>query len=284
MDDQPQRFEISRIKQSFDRAADTYHDAAVLQHEIGRRLLEALEPVKLDANMVLDAGCGTGEALRALQQRFKSAHVISLDVSENMLQHVRSKGSLWRKPDVVCAEIEQLPFADNSIDLVFSNLAIQWVNDLPSALAELYRVLAPGGLLMFSTFGPDTLMELRRSWQSVDQAVHVNSFIDMHDIGDMLLQAGMSDPVMSAEKLVVQYQQAQMLMQDLRDIGANITAQGHRLGLLTPASLRKVYAAYEQFRTDDGLPASYEVVYGHAWKPDIKLHARQDKVKVDLIP
>ncbi len=261
-------YDLRRVRSAFNNAADSYDDAAVLQREILHRLLEALEPVRHQPSVILDAGCGTGEAYPALRKRYRKAQIIALDIAENMLQRTRRQGGLLHKPDCICADIEHLPLADNSVDMIFSNLALQWVNDLPATLAGFYRVLAPGGLLVFSTFGPDTLKELRQCWRQVDDAVHVNDFIDMHDIGDALLQTGMADPVMSAETITVTYQQATTLMQDLRAIGANVTAAGHRQGLLTPSSLKQVCDAYEQFRRDDGLPASYEVIYGHAWKPD----------------
>ncbi len=261
-------YDLRRVRSAFNNAVDSYDDAAVLQREILHRLLEALEPVRHQPSVILDAGCGTGEAYPALRQRYRKAQIIALDIAENMLQRARSRGGLLHKPDCVCADIEYLPLADNSVDMIFSNLALQWVNDLPATLAGFYRVLAPGGLLVFSTFGPDTLKELRQCWRQVDDAVHVNDFIDMHDIGDALLQTGLADPVMSAENITVTYQQATTLMQDLRDIGANVTSAGHRQGLLTPSSLKQVCDAYEQFRRDDGLPASYEVIYGHAWKPE----------------
>lgn len=275
-------FDLARVRSSFDRAASTYEQAAVLQNEIARRLVEALDLVKLDARRILDAGCGTGESYRPLQKRYPKAGIVALDIAEAMLLQTRAKGSLFNKPDCVCAQLERLPFADDSFDLVFSNLAIQWCSHLPDALAEMHRVLKPGGLVMFTSFGPDTLKELRASWQSVDDAVHVNSFIDMHDVGDMLLAAGFSDPVMQAEQMVVNYDSATLLMQDLRDIGANVTADGHQQGLVTPAKLARVIKSYEQFRTDDGLPASYEVVYGHAWKPDRSIAQNPQTIPVDF--
>lgn len=277
-------FETARIRRRFNQAASSYDRAAVVQREILHRLFEALQPVKHDPGIILDAGCGTGEAWPLLHKRYRKARVIALDIAENMLRHTRRRGGLWHKPECLCADIGQLPLADNSTDMIFSNLALQWVNDLPQTLAGFYRVLKPGGLLVFSTFGPDTLRELRQCWRQVDDAVHVNDFTDMHDIGDALLQCGMSDPVMSAEHIVVTYEKAMTLMQDLRDIGANVTASGHRRGLLTPASVKRVCKAYEQFRRPDGLPASYEVIYGHAWKPQHVVGGQSSSVTVNLTP
>lgn len=258
-------FDPQRIRNAFDRAAESYDQAAVLQKEVCKRLLEKLEVVRLSPQWILDAGSGTGEAVRPLQKKYKKAEVVVLDLSERMLKKAAGQGALFRKPHQVCANIESLPFADNSFDLLFSSLAMQWCNDLGATLVEFKRVLKPGALLQFATFGPDTLKELRASWQQVDGAVHVNSFIDMHDIGDGLLQAGFAEPVMESEIITVNYQEVDTLMQDLRDIGANVTARGHRQGLLTRNMLKQLREAYEVYRQQEVLPASYEIVYGHAW-------------------
>jgi malonyl-CoA O-methyltransferase len=258
-------FDPQRIRNAFDKAAESYDQAAVLQKVVCKRLLEKLEVVRLSPQWILDAGSGTGEAVKPLQKKYKKAEVVVLDLSEHMLEKAAGQGALFRKPHQVCANIESLPFADNSFDLLFSSLAMQWCNDLGATLVEFKRVLKPGALLQFATFGPDTLKELRTSWQQVDGAVHVNNFIDMHDIGDGLLQAGFAEPVMESEIITVNYQEVDTLMQDLRDIGANVTASGHRQGLLTRNMLKQLREAYEVYRQQDVLPASYEVVYGHAW-------------------
>jgi malonyl-CoA O-methyltransferase len=257
-----------RIRKAFDKSADSYDQAAVLQKEVCSRLIEKLDVVRLSPEWILDAGTGTGEAVKPLQKRFKKADLCLLDLSERMLDKAVKQGVLFRKPHAVCGDIESLPFTDDSFELVFSNLAMQWCNDIDTVLAEFKRVLKPGGLLVFTTFGPDTLKELRSSWQQVDDAVHVNAFLDMHDIGDALLQGGYAEPVMEAELITVNYQEVGTLMQDLRDIGANVTANGHRQGLLTRNMLARLGEAYERFRKDGVLPASYEVVYGHAWMPE----------------
>ena len=243
-----------KIRRAFDRAADSYDDAAVLQKEVCRRLLEKLDYIKLSPQLILDAGVGTGEAVAPLMPRYKKSRLVALDLSE-------------RKPRLVCADIEHLPFRENSFELIISSLTLQWCNDLPATLQDFLRVLKPGGLLMFSTFGPDTLKELRACWRQIDGAVHVNEFTDMHDVGDGLLQAGFADPVMEAEAIKVNYESVDALMADLRAIGANATAEGGRAGLTTPSVLTKLRRAYDRYRVDERLPASYEVVYGHAWKP-----------------
>ncbi len=275
-----QIFDPQRIRNAFDRAAESYDQAAVLQKEVCKRLLEKLEVVRLSPQWILDAGSGTGEAVGPLQKKYKKAEVVVLDLSERMLKKAAGQGALFRKPHQVCANIELLPFADNSFDLLFSSLAMQWCNDLGATLVEFKRVLKPGALLQFATFGPDTLKELRASWQQVDAAVHVNSFIDMHDIGDGLLQAGFAEPVMESEIITVNYQEVDTLMQDLRDIGANVTASGHRQGLLTRNMLKQLREAYEIYRQQEVLPASYEIVYGHAWVAPAESKTESGDIKV----
>ena len=256
-----------KIRRAFDRAANSYDDAAVLQKEVCSRLLEKLEYIKLSPQLILDAGVGTGEAVAPLMKRYKKSRLVALDLSERMLAKALAHGRLLRKPELVCADLEHLPFCENSFELIFSSLTLQWCNDMPATMEDFLRVLKPGGLLMFSTFGPDTLKELRSCWSQIDDAVHVNEFTDMHDVGDGLLQTGFADPVMEAETITVNYESVDKLMEDLRAIGANATAEGGRTGLTTPSVLTKLRRAYDVYRMDMLLPASYEVVYGHAWKP-----------------
>ncbi len=263
-----QHISKQKIRRAFDRAASSYDDAALLQKEVCRRLLQKLEYIRLSPQWILDAGVGTGEAVTPLLKRYKKSRVVALDLSEQMLAKASVHGSLLRRPELVCADLEQLPFRDDCFDLVFSSLALQWCNDLQATLRDLLRVLKPGGLLLFTTFGPDTLKELRASWRQIDDAVHVNEFVDMHDIGDGLLQVGFADPVMEAESITVNYQSVDQLMADLRAIGANATADGGRHGLTTPSALLMLRQAYEAYRVDQLLPASYEIIYGHAWTPD----------------
>ena len=288
---QAQKFDQKSVRRAFDRAAETYQQFAVLQTEVCNRLLEKLEIVKISPQVILDAGTGTGAAIPALFARYKKAHVVTLDLSENMLLKAGQHGSFLRSPQAVCGDIERLPFADNSFDLVFSSLSMQWCNDLNAALAEAKRVLKPGGLYVFTTFGPDTLKELRYSWSKVDAANHVNMFVDMHDIGDALLQDGFAEPVMEAEVLTVTYDSVDGLMHDLKAIGANVTASASQAeraakGLGGKSMLQTVRQNYEKYRQGNLLPATYEVIYGHAWKPVLEVSKnktdKQQFVKFEL--
>jgi len=260
------------MRRSFDKAATTYDQAAVLQREVCVRALERLDLVKLDPAAIIDAGCGTGFASPALHKRYPRAKLVALDIAPAMLRKARSRISVWKKwigsnRDVfVCGDNERLPLRSACVDMLWSNLAFQWVNDLPAVFAESQRVLRPGGLLMFTTFGPDTLKELRAAC-AADGKVHVNRFIDMHDIGDMMIGAGFADPVMDMEYVTLTYTDVRSVMRELKALGAHNVAVGRNRGLTGKQTLREIERRYESFRQAERLPATFEIIYGHAWKP-----------------
>ena len=282
------RVDKRRVRASFDRAARGYEEVAVLQREVGRRLMERLELVRIAPATVLDAGAGTGELSAEIGRRYAAAHTVLLDLSPAMLATARRRGSLierWRrKRSFVCADVERLPLATGCVDLIVSNLMLQWCNDLEGALREFRRVLRPGGLLMFTTLGPDTLRELRASWRAVDGHVHVNAFIDMHDVGDALIRTGFADPVMDREDIVLTYEDVPALMRELKALGAHNSTGGRPRGMTGRGRLARMMAAYEGFRREGRLPATYEVVHGHCWAPSAGQAARgaSGEIKVPL--
>ncbi|MDD4963593.1 MAG: malonyl-ACP O-methyltransferase BioC [Gallionella sp.] len=259
-----------QVRRSFSRAAKSYDAAAVLQREVCQRMLERLDYIRLQPTRVLDVGSGTGWGTRQLTAKYADAQVISLDIALGMLQLSRGQTSWWRKllspPPAVCADVEALPFAANSFEMVWSNLALQWCNDLPATIVDLHRILKPDGLLMFSTFGPDTLKELRRAFHGVDEHTHLNRFADMHDVGDMLSHGGFAEPVMDMEYLTLTYDDVRGVLYDLKAIGAHNATAGRGQGLMGKQAWARLVENYEQQRRDGKLPATYEVIYGHAWK------------------
>jgi malonyl-CoA O-methyltransferase len=271
------RIDKRRVRQAFDRAAPDYDTHAALQQEVQRRLLERLDWIRLDPRRVIDLGCGPGGALQPLARRYRKARVTGLDLAPAMAARARTRSFRLRRPWAVCADMEQLPFADRSFDLAVSAAALQWANDLDQVFAEVRRVVAPGGLWLFATFGPDTLKELRAAFAAVEgaAALHVNAFIDMHDIGDALVRAGFADPVMDQEAITVTYADLGGLLRDLRGVGVRNALSGRGRGLFGPRRLRAVADAYASQHGQKGrLPASWEVVYGHAWVPDAPPPAR----------
>ena len=257
------------MRQAFEQAANSYDAAAVIQREVSQRLLERLNYIKLQPARILDAGAGTGISLAGLTRRYATAGIYALDIARPMLLEARKKQGWWqrlRRPvKLITGDAESLPLADASVDLVFSNLALQWCLDLDQTFNEFRRVLKPGGLLMFTTFGPDTLQELRSCWSQVDGYTHVNNFIDMHDIGDALIRNTFAEPVMDMELLTMTYKDVPSLMRDLKNIGAHNVTQGRSRNLTGKGRLQRLITAYEQYRKEGVLPVSYEVVYGHAW-------------------
>jgi len=258
----------ARVRRSFSRAADSYDEVAVLQREAGSRMLERLDLVKLRPRRVLDLGCGTGTQTAALMQRYPKAQVVALDLALPMVRHARRKGRWLRRPLCLCGDMERLPLAGGSVDLIVSNFAFQWSTDPLVLYRECLRVLRPGGLLMFTTFGPDTLKELRHAWSEVDDFEHVSPFIDMHDLGDLLIRAGFAAPVMDVDRMVLTYAGVDDLMRDLKRLGARNATIGRPRALTGKARMTAMRRAYEKFRQGGVLPATHEVVYGHAWAPE----------------
>jgi malonyl-CoA O-methyltransferase len=270
------------IRNSFERAAAHYDEAAFLQQEVARRLDDHLDGVKIEPQRILDAGCGTGFGASLLRARFPRADVIGLDLAQAMLRQalLRQRGGVWEQLrarlmpgtphfQALCGDLEQLPLARASMDMVWSSLALQWVGGgvagLGASFKDMHRVLRPGGLLIFASFGPDTLKELRAASTGLDGYQHVNRFIDMHDVGDALVHAGFSNPVMEMEQITLTYADLPALLRDLKQIGAHTVLEERRAGLMGKTAWRRLRDNYECFRQDGRLPASYEVVYGHAW-------------------
>lgn len=261
------RLDKERTREDFNGAAQAYDDTAVLQRSVSDRLIERLDLIVLQPGRVLDLGSGTGRSAHKLARRFRRARLIQADFAINMLRTARHRTSpLFSRHSFVCTEAEQLPLVDACFELVFSNLMLQWCSDPARVFQEVCRALKPGGLFIFSTLGPDTLYELRDSWNSVDESIHVNAFIDMHDLGDALMHGGFEHPVMETEYFELTYRDVFALMRDLKQLGANNANLGRRHTLTGKGRLQGMIAEYEKIRRDNKLPATYEVIYGHAWK------------------
>ncbi len=268
--------DTGRVRRSFDRAATTYDAAAVLHAEVRGNLLARLDLMKLAPRVAVDAGAGTGHASHALIRRYPKALIIALDSSQRMLQAAARRQTWLRRFARVCADAAHLPLAEGSVDLIVSNLMLQWC-DPDAVFAEFRRVLAPHGLVSFTTLGPDTLRELRSAWRAADSRTHVNQFIDMHDIGDALVRAGFASPVLDVERYTLTYPDLRRVAADLKDTGAHNATMGRARGLTGRRRFAAVQVAYEAYRQDGRLPATYEVVFGHAWTPpaDTRRNSRE---------
>lgn len=268
-----------KVRCAFGKAANTYKENAVLQGEVNRRLLERLDYIRINPIWILDVGAGNGAATRPLLTRYRQARVYALDSAFEMLSELRRQ-TKWlpaRRLNRVCAEAACLPFAENSFDLIFSSLTFQWCFALTQVFTEIMRVLKPGGVLLFATLGPDTLQELRHSWSEVDDFEHVNRFVDMHAIGDMMLKAGYGDPVTDIDRIILNYPDIFSLLRSLKAIGANTVAGMRARGLTGKGRFQQMRQHYEVFRSGDGLPATYEIIYGHGWKPTVLSKSQRDQ-------
>jgi malonyl-CoA O-methyltransferase len=229
-------------------------------------LLTRLDELQLAPECVLDLGAGTGHATRALKRRFARAQVVAVDIAPGMLERARLQSRWLRRFERVRADAYALPFATGAFDLVYSNLMLQWCDDLDAVFAEISRVLKPGGLLLFSTFGPGTLAELRDSWASSgDARNHVNHFFDPHALGSALMHASLGEPVLDVDRIVTGYADVMSLMRELKAIGAHNVTKGRARGLTGRRRLAAMTRAYETLRRDGKLPATWEVIHASAW-------------------
>ncbi len=261
---EPFNLDTGAIRRAFDQASAGYEAAAVLQASVADELLGRLDAFEFRPGVVLDLGAGPGRSTASLKRKYRQALVIALDLAPGMLVQARRHQRLFQRFQRVCADANRLPFADASVDVIFSSLMLQWCN-LESTFGEVRRVLKPDGFFAFSTFGPDTLLELRAAWAAVDEHHHVHQFMDMHDVGDALVRAGLMEPVLDVERVQLTYTDVTGLMRDLKAIGAHNVSAGRTRGLTGKTRLQRMRAAYEAFRVDGRLPATYEVVYGAAW-------------------
>ena len=276
---------VSRdIRRRFDRAADTF-GAADFVHSVTRDgLLTRLQPLRIDAKTVLDLGAATGSATALLRKRFGGAHIVSLDLSRNMLRQRKHRRLWFSRTSSVQADAQRLPFANQSFDVVFANLLLPWVNDPAAVLAEVSRVLRKGGVLAFATLGPDSLRQLSRAWSLVDSHTHVHRFLDMHDIGDALVSAGLADPVLDVDRLTVKYPDARKLFRDLTLSGSRNSLAGRRRGLLGKGQFNRLVAALSEASPGTAIEIDLELVYGHCWSTGPRNDPGNFRIDAGAIP
>ncbi len=253
----------TQLKQSFSAASSAYDALAVLQREVGLRLLQSAE-MKSGYRRIIDLGCGTGFISANLNNENRHYQITALDIAYSMLSLARRQNGL-KNIHYICGDAENLPLLDDRFDAVFSNVALQWCQDLPQALSELYRVLSPGGDLFFSTFGLGTLSELKSAWSEVDDYTHVNDFVSTEQLADLLSVAGFENIDIRVEDKISHYDSVMELMKELKGIGAHNVTVGRKKRLTTRGQLQKMIQAYPK-RADGGIVASYRVIYVNAVK------------------
>lgn len=253
-----------RVRRAFARAMPAAGADGLVQ-QTAAELLDRLAPVRITPETVIDVGCGHGGMTRGLERLYRRAQVIGVDFAPELLPTVRGRRLFGRRLLAVGGDMRRLPLADASVDLVVSNLALPWIDDLPQVFREWRRVLRPEGVLMFSAFGPDSLAELRAAWSEVDAYAHVHDFADMHDIGDAMLDAGLRDPVMDVDRITQDYPDLLRLLQGVRTVGVTNARPSRRRGLVGRDAWQRLQAAYPRSAEAGTWPLSWEVVYGHAW-------------------
>jgi malonyl-CoA O-methyltransferase len=253
------------IRRRFDRAAPTF-DAADVVHRVTREgLFARMQPMLIDAGVVVDLGCATGTACQSLARRFRGTRILAIDLSRNMLRRTIDKKSWFSKTAAIQADAAAIPLADHSVDVVYANLLLPWIDDPALMFTEVARILRQDGLFLFSTLGPDSLLELRRAWQGVDTGEHVNRFIDMHHLGDAAVRAGMRDPVLDVDRLTVTYPSVAALFRDLSAVGARNSLAHRRRSLVGKGLFRAMTENLESTRRDGLIHCEFELVYGHCW-------------------
>jgi malonyl-CoA O-methyltransferase len=284
--DPAQVFSLDRraVVQAFDRASAGYDAAAALQERVRNELLARIGELNLTPATLLDLGAGTGHASRALKRRFPRSLTVAADIAPGMLAHAKAQSRWLRRFERVRADAYSLPFRDGCFDLVFSSLMLQWCDDLDAVFAEIARVLKPGGVLLFSTFGPGTLGELREAFAASDApGNHVNHFFDPHALGSALMQAGLAEPVLDVDRIVVGYPDVITLMRELKAIGAHNVTNGRARGLTGRRRLAAMTAAYEARRRDGELPATWEVIHAICWGAQTRASASSELPRETLI-
>ena len=262
-DTSPYALRQADVLRRFDRAAEGFSDADFVHRHCFDGLLARIDPVQLEPARILDLGCAAGAGSRALAKRYRRARITSLDLSLGMLKQARKQRSRFARIAELQASAEALPFATGSFDLVIANLLLPWLNSPDAAFAEVRRVLRKNGVFAFSTLGPDSLLTLRNAWAAEDEHAHVNLFADMHNVGDALVRAGLADPVLDVEGLVVSYRDVDALFRDLRAAGAGNSLLARRPTLSGKARLARVRST---LAADGGpLAIDLELVFGHAW-------------------
>ncbi|MGZ4956583.1 MAG: malonyl-ACP O-methyltransferase BioC [Methylobacter sp.] len=246
----------AKIKQSFAAASVTYDGIAELQRTVGKALLGIIGTESL-AGTLLDLGCGTGFLTSEL---LRYGPIIALDIALPMLQVTRMKLADATKVSYICADAEQLPLTEKVIDGVFSNLALQWCVNIGAVFIDIKRVMKPGARLVFSTFGPQTLQELKAAWAEVDDYSHVNDFYSEQQLTHFLQQAGFSEIVIETKRYISDYDSVLALMKELKYIGAHNVITGRNKNITTKAQMQSMIAAYEQHRTGNRIPATFEVI------------------------
>lgn len=253
------------VRRRFDRAATQFAGADFVHRRSADGLLQRMLPISMQPQLVLDIGSALGEGSRMLAKHFKKARIVSLDTSASMLGAAHKARGWFSRVRELQADARQLPLQTGSVDLVFANMLLPWIDNLPACLEEVARVLRPDGTFLFATLGPDSLTEIRQAWRNIDDGLHVHEFPDMHNLGDAIVRAGLRDPVLDIDYLTVTYRNTEALFSDLAAAGARNSLLGRRQSLTGKGRLDKLREHLLSRAIEGVLQLKLELVYGHAW-------------------
>jgi malonyl-CoA O-methyltransferase len=272
------------VRRRFNRVADQFDGADFVHATTRQGLLARLAPLLTEAKIVVDLGCATGTANQLLRKRFRGARIISVDFARRMLERAREKKSWLSNAAFVQARAEALPFANESVDVIFSNQLLPWVNSPATVFSEVARVLRKGGVFAFATLGPDSFREIRHAWRQLDDYPHVNSFPDMHDLGDSLVSAGLRDPVLDVDRLCVDYGNADRLLADLAASGARNALASRRNALTGKHRYAAMLESLGNAASGGRITLDLELVYGHCWGAGPKMDPANYRIDASRIP
>ncbi|HNP62376.1 MAG TPA: methyltransferase domain-containing protein [Woeseiaceae bacterium] len=272
------------IRRRFERAASTFDSADFVHAATRDGLLRRIEPLLIDAQTIVDLGCATGAAARPLRKRFPKARLVGVDLAHNMLRAANTRKSFFARSSFVQADARALPFANESIDVVFSNQLLPWIANPDEVFVEIARVLKKGGVFAFATLGPDSLLEISRAWREIDDGLHVSRFPDMHNLGDGLVNAGLRDPVLDVDRLTVSYSGTDALLADLGAAGARNMLQGRTRTLTGKGKFQGMLTALASAMVDGKIALELELVFGHCWGAGPKMDPANYRIDASRIP
>ena len=271
------------IRQRFERTANQFDNADFVHKKTRKGLIERLGPVLFKASSILDLGSATGSASNELRSRFKRANIVSLDISHNMLCKAREKKSWFSKAAYAQADAISLPFKNSCFDLVFANMLLPWLNDPQVVFQEITRVLRKGGVFAFTTLGPDSFREIARSWNEIDSKAHVNQFIDMHNLGDGLVNSGLRDPVVDVDRLLISYKNSETMINDLKNSGSRNVLETRNQTMTGKESFKQMIKTLTNPSTGE-IKLSLELIYGHCWGFGEKIDVKNYRIDANQIP
>jgi len=257
----------------FDRHAKTYDEYSSLQNKISDNLFKKLDLIEVRKGLILDLGCGTGRNGGIMKEKYQNIRLINYDFSINMLQEAKKNQTkvLGSKSEFTCGDIEELSFTENTFDVIWSTSSLQWCNNLSYIFKKLKLILKPGGLFIFSTFGPNTLFELKNVTKKISNYQKTNNFLDVFSIKDKLIREGFTNPVIDSEEFCLTYKNINKLFLDLRKIGATSGFKNKKNGLSGKSYLKLISDGYNEYSYDGIYPATYEAVYCYTWNTSNEL-------------